>query len=115
MTGGVVVVLLAGVMSGPTSAAEDLVARGAAIAAAKCYKCHAVGPAGPSPDGKTVPLRDLGGPYPSKMLVDGLKSGTLSGHEEMPQFDLGVDGVRAIAAYIDSLNPKGPHYLKGGQ
>jgi hypothetical protein len=26
-------------------------------------------------------------------------------------FDLGVDGVRALLAYIDSLDPKGPQYL----
>ncbi|MEZ5853471.1 MAG: cytochrome c [Hyphomicrobiaceae bacterium] len=87
--------------------------RGSAIAAEKCVKCHAVGYADSSPHKITPPLRDLVKWYPVPMIVEGLKTGSLAGHDEMPQFDLGVDGVAALVAYIDSLNPKGPHYLKG--
>lgn len=64
-----------------------------------------------SPHKITPPLRTLAADYPIPMLVEALKTGVVSGHDEMPMFDLGVDGARALVAYIDSLNPKGPHYL----
>jgi mono/diheme cytochrome c family protein len=92
-------------------AASDLAMRGSAIAAEKCGKCHAVGVADDSPHKITPPLRDLKADYPIPMLVDALKTGVVGGHDEMPQFDLGVDEAKALVAYIDSLDPKGPQYL----
>ena len=91
--------------------ASDVVARGSAIAAYRCGKCHGVGVADDSPHKITPPLRNLIERYPIDMLVEALKSGTVGGHDEMPMFDLGTDGVAALVAYIDSLNPAGPHYL----
>lgn len=84
--------------------------RGSAIAAYRCAKCHAVGVADDSPH-RTPPFRKLAADYPIAMLVEALKTGTIGGHDEMPQFDLGLDGAAALVAYIDSLNPAGPHYL----
>ena len=92
-------------------AADDLAFRGSAIAAEKCGRCHAVGIADASPHKITPPLRELAAEFPIPMLEKTLKTGIVGGHDEMPQFDLGLDGARALVAYIDSLNPKGPHYL----
>jgi cytochrome c len=92
-------------------AASDLAVRGSAIAAEKCGRCHAVGVADDSPHKITPPLRDLKADYPIPMLADALKTGVVGGHDEMPQFDLGVDDAKALVAYIDSLDPKGPQYL----
>ncbi len=101
------------VVSGLPSAhaASDLAVRGSAIAAEKCGKCHAVGVADDSPHKITPPLRALAQDYPIPMLVDALKTGLVGGHDEMPQFDLGVDEAKALVAYIDSLDPNGPQYL----
>ena len=93
------------------AAASDLALRGSAIAAEKCGRCHAVGVADDSPHKITPPLRELVLDYPLPMLVEALRTGIVGGHDEMPQFDLGVDGARALVAYIDSLAPKGPQYL----
>ncbi|MDX2157188.1 MAG: cytochrome c [Hyphomicrobiaceae bacterium] len=94
------------------SHADDRALRGSAIAAERCGKCHAVGVTDASPHKITPPLRDLGTRFPVEMLVEALASGSIGGHDEMPQFDLGRDGVEALVAYIDSLTPAGPHYLK---
>lgn len=104
--------VVAGVLSALPSpvAADDAIARGSAIAAYRCGKCHAVGVADDSPH-RTPPFRKLAADYPIPMLVEALKTGTLGGHDEMPQFDLGLDGAAALVAYIDSFNPAGPHYL----
>jgi mono/diheme cytochrome c family protein len=108
-------ILAAALLAGATVAlpadADERAVRGSAIAAEKCGKCHAVGVADESPHRITPPLRDLAQSYPVPMLVEALETGTVGGHDEMPQFDLGRDGVEALVAYIDSLDPKGPQYL----
>jgi len=91
--------------------ASDLAMRGSAIAAERCGKCHGVGVADDSPHRITPPLRDLHKEFPIPMLAEAIKTGTLAGHEEMPQFDLGIEDARALLAYIDSLSPDGRHYL----
>lgn len=91
--------------------ASDLAARGAAIAAETCGRCHAVGVEDASPQRVAPPFRTLGEDYPIPMLADALKTGIVGGHEEMPMFDLGREGVEALVAYIDSLTGAGPKYL----
>lgn len=91
--------------------AGDLATKGSAIVAEKCSRCHAVGQSDASPIQVTPPLRELVGDFPVAMLVEALKTGVISGHDEMPMFDLGLEGVEAVVAYIDSLSPGGPHYL----
>lgn len=109
--GALAVLLALGALVPFPAAASDLSVRGSAIAAEKCSPCHAVGISDESPHKITPPLRSLAADYPVPMLVEALKSGVVSGHDEMPMFDLGIDGVEALVAYIDSLNPKGPQYL----
>lgn len=93
------------------SKADDLALRGSGIAAEKCGRCHAVGIADDSPHKITPAFRALGADYPIPMLVEALTTGIVGGHDEMPQFDLGLDNVRALVAYIDSLNPGSPPHL----
>jgi mono/diheme cytochrome c family protein len=100
-----------GILSPMSVSASDLGANGAALAAEHCSPCHAVGATDQSPHKITPPLRSLAADYPIPMLVEALKTGIISGHDEMPMFDLGVDGVKALVAYIDGLNPDGPKYL----
>ncbi len=93
--------------------ASDPAARGAAIAAATCGRCHAVGVDDVSPQKVAPPFRTFGEDHPIPMLVEALKTGIVGGHEEMPMFDLGREGVEALVAYIDSLTGAGPKYLGG--
>ncbi|MEZ5851899.1 MAG: cytochrome c [Hyphomicrobiaceae bacterium] len=98
-------------LSGAWAAEPDLVKRGQDIAAARCAPCHAIGPAGDSPQPIVPPFRVLHEDFPLDMLVAALTSGVVSGHDEMPMFDLGVADTQALIAYIDSLKPDGPQYL----
>jgi mono/diheme cytochrome c family protein len=91
--------------------ASDLAVRGSAIAAETCGRCHAVGVDDASPQKVAPPFRTFGEDHPIPMLVDALKTGIVGGHEEMPMFDLGLEGVEALVAYIDSLTGAGPKYL----
>jgi mono/diheme cytochrome c family protein len=91
--------------------ASELAVRGSAIAAETCGKCHAVGVDDASPQKIAPPFRTFGEDHPIPMLVDALKTGIVGGHEEMPMFDLGREGVEALVAYIDSVTAPGPKYL----
>ncbi|HRK20111.1 MAG TPA: cytochrome c [Hyphomicrobiaceae bacterium] len=111
---GTALPLIAFVVTGnPTpSLAEGIdLARGERIAAERCAKCHAVGPAGESPQTGVPPFRMLAQDFPIPMLEKTLRTGIVDGHEEMPMFELGFIDVRNLLAYIDSLDPSGPAYV----
>jgi hypothetical protein len=46
------------------------------------------------------------------MLVDAQATGVISGHDEMPMFELSHGDLNALLAYIDSFAPVGLRYLK---
>lgn len=75
---------------------------GASIAAAKCARCHAVGATGDSPARAAPPFRELAG-EPIAMLEDARSNGIVSGHDEMPMFEMTPAEVDGLIAYINSL------------
>lgn len=87
--------------------------RGRAIAEQLCGRCHATAETGASPHKITPPFRDLQERYPVEMLVEALKSGEISGHDEMPMFVLEPEDMRALFAHIDSFAAPGSRYLDG--
>jgi len=46
------------------------------------------------------------------MLVDAQASGVISGHDEMPMFELSREDLNALLAYIDSFAPVGMRYVR---
>jgi mono/diheme cytochrome c family protein len=98
-----------------SSAGEaDQIARGREIAEAHCAICHAVGLTDASPTEINVEtaFRLLYKRYPIEMLVEAAKSGSISAHDEMPGFDFTLEEAQALLAYIDSLAPDHPGYIK---
>lgn len=95
----------------------DTIARGRAIAEAKCSVCHAVGATDESPTRINVEtsFRDLYKRYPIPMLEEAARTGSVSGHDEMPGFDFSPEDAHALLAYIDSLAPGKPGYVSGPQ
>ncbi len=83
--------------------AEDPVERGQAIAEANCGRCHAVGDAGESPEPKAPPFRDLHQLYPVESLAESLAEGIVTGHPEMPAFELTAPQVNALISYLKTL------------
>lgn len=92
-----------------------IIERGRAIAEANCSTCHAVGTSDESPTRINVntAFRNLYERYPIPMLVEAAKTGSISGHDEMPGFDFPLEDARALLAYIDSLAPGKPAYVQG--
>ena len=111
-TGDRVAAVLAGVgaLGIPAAVADDqLLARGQAIAAQKCY---AIGRHDLRPHDIVLPFRDFHERFPIPMLVEAKDTGVISGHDEMPGFDLSQSEIRALLAYIDSLAPNEQRYVK---
>ncbi len=95
------------------AAEKATIARGRAIAEAHCAVCHAIGESDASPTAINVEtaFRLLYKRYPIEMLVEAAKTGSISGHDEMPGFDFTVEEAQALLAYIDSLAPDRPGYV----
>jgi len=109
----VLLLLAAMTVSSAARAEAPLVTRGGDIAAARCGKCHATHAKGDSPHRAAVPFRELAERFPIDMLREAARTGTISGHDEMPQFDFSAEEVRALLALIDSLSPDDRRYLGG--
>jgi mono/diheme cytochrome c family protein len=91
---------------------SSMLERGRAIAAQKCAPCHAVGRDDERPHAIVTPFRELHTRYPIEMLIDARKSGVISGHDEMPMFELSREDMKALLAYIDSFAPAGSRYVR---
>lgn len=96
------------------AAAEARLERGLAIAAENCSACHAIGPDDESPTrvNENTAFRQLHERYPIAMLVEAAKTGLISGHDEMPEFQFEPEDAEALLAYIDSLAPDKPGYTR---
>ena len=86
--------------------------KGRAIAEQKCAPCHAIGRNDERPHAIVTPFRDLHTRYPIEMLIDARKTRIISGHDEMPMFELSREDMRALLGYIDSFTPHGLRYVR---
>ena len=78
--------------------------RGGLIAAQRCAQCHAVGRQGESPARAAPPFREIGGRGPIPMLEEALRTGVISGHDEMPMFEMKRSEVADLIAYIEHMS-----------
>lgn len=87
--------------------------RGHALAVAHCAECHAIGDDDPSPTAvnANTPFRRLSERFPIAMLVEAARSGSVSGHDEMPGFDFKMDEIHDLLTYIDRFAPADKKYL----
>lgn len=90
--------------AGP-AAADDAVETGREIVTANCSPCHAVGDAGDSPDPAAPAFRTFAQRWPLEYLEEALAEGIVVGHStvQMPEFVFDPDEIRAIIAYLDSI------------
>ena len=85
------------------SAQARRIERGHALAQANCASCHAVEAQGDSPNRRSPPFRTLSGQYVELTLLRKLTEIAETGHYDMPPQPVHTDEVRAIVAYINSL------------
>ena len=83
-------------------------ARGRMLLANNCSRCHAIDRTGNSPHPQAPPFRTLGQRYPIESLAESLAEGLFTGHPDMPEFVFDVDEVRAILAYLESIQEPKP-------
>lgn len=84
------------------SAAADIRA-GKALVAANCGGCHAIGGTGASPNPQAPPFREVMTRYPAADLEESLAEGIVTGHNDMPEFELDPDAIADVVAYMDAL------------
>lgn len=105
----------AAVQAMPASAQSSLIDEGRALAAARCGVCHAVAPGTESPHRSSPPFAVFHESFPIAMLDQSKESGVISGHDEMPMFELTPHETAALLTYIDSLSPIRRRYMTPGR
>lgn len=73
---------------------------GRAIAERLCSRCHAVGATGDSPLSAAPAFRTLGRHWPVDNLAEALAEGIVTGHREMPQFELTPVQIDELLAWL---------------
>jgi cytochrome c len=82
--------------------------RGRAIVEQNCSSCHATGRSGESPAPEAPPFRTLSHNYRVDALEEAFAEGISVGHPAMPQFAFAPDDVRALVAYLESIQNELP-------
>ncbi len=85
------------------SAQSDLRPRGAILVQRHCAGCHAVRRTGQSPNPAAPAFRDLNMRYHIDDLAEALAEGILTGHPAMPEFKFPPRDVKAVLAYLKSI------------
>lgn len=99
----------------PAVAQVSLLAEGRAIALARCGICHATAAGIESPHRSAPPFASLHASYPIAMLEEAKRTGVISGHDEMPMFELTMRETSALLTYIDDLAPLRRSYMTPGR
>jgi cytochrome c len=96
-------VLLAPMTILPALALSPAEQRGKAFALHHCARCHSI-------DGKTAsrlpnapPFRTLHNRYPIETLSEALAEGIVTGHVNMPEFELKPDQIHDFLSYLKTL------------
>lgn len=100
----VLAVLVAGCQPDPSDeVASGLIEDGRQIAERNCAVCHAIGPAGESPNPDAPPLRTVLADFDIEALAIDFREHIALGNDVMPEFDFGPLGTDALMAYLLSL------------
>ena len=80
--------------------------RGEALLERLCASCHAIGPAGTSPNPQAPLFRTLSRRYKLETLEEALGEGLISGHPDMPEFRLNGREVGEAIAYLNAIQQR---------
>ena len=87
----------------PVAAASPQEQRGKTFALNNCAKCHSIDKVSPSPLKIAPPFRILHKRYPIETLGEALAEGISTGHPTMPEFQLEIDQIGDLLAYLKTL------------
>jgi cytochrome c len=99
---------LAAVLSGlipfePALAMSPAEQRGKAFALHNCARCHAIDRTSASRLPIAPPFRILHTRYPIETLSEALAEGIVTGHADMPEFQLDPDQIHDLLSYLKTL------------
>jgi len=77
--------------------------RGRGFAQANCARCHSIERSGSSPLYPAPPFRELHSRYPVEALEESLAEGIVTGHADMPEFELNPDQIDDLIAFLKTL------------
>ena len=89
--------------SSPTLAASPDPQRGREFAQTNCARCHSIDRTGSSPRYPAPPFRELHNRYPVEALEESLAEGIVTGHVDMPEFQLSPDQIDDLIAFLKTL------------
>jgi mono/diheme cytochrome c family protein len=81
--------------------------KGKAFVDSNCARCHAVGLNDDSHMPEAPAFRTLHNSYPIDSLAEAFAEGIVTGHPAMPQFELSIDTINDMLAYMKSLSGPG--------
>lgn len=103
---GLMFAIMASLPAIPAQAANNI-DKGKAFVERNCARCHAIGLDDDSHMPEAPPLRSLHTRYPVDSLYEAFSEGIVTGHPQMPQFQLDADTISDMLAYIKSLSGSG--------
>src|SRR4051794_29914812 len=93
-----------GASSDPSMAqSSPRVERGRTFARVNCSMCHSIDKVSPSPLAIAPPFRTLHERYSVETLEEALAEGIITGHPNMPEFQLAPDQVGDVIAFLKNL------------
>ncbi len=100
-------IALAALLPAATAQSANNMEKGKAFVERHCARCHAIGLNDDSHMPEAPPLRSLHTKYPIDSLTEAFAEGIVTGHPQMPQFQLDADTISDMLAYIKSLSGSG--------
>ncbi|MGI9515117.1 MAG: c-type cytochrome [Anderseniella sp.] len=82
-------------------------AKGKAFVEQNCARCHAIGLNDDSHMPEAPAFRALHNRYPIDSLAESFAEGIVTGHPAMPKFELSVETISDMLAYMKSLSGPG--------
>lgn len=89
----------------PPAVADPMVARGEALVAANCLRCHAALPGEKSAHASAPSFATLFTNYPPEYLQEAFAEGVFVGHGDMPAFEFTPSQINDLVAYLKTLGP----------
>lgn len=88
------------------NATPEQIDAGRQIVELQCVSCHAVRSSDESHNPRAPALRTLAERYPVTGLEEAFALGIMVGHPGMPEFRLDRDQIKAILAYLESIQTR---------
>ena len=79
---------------------------GKAFVEENCGRCHAMGENDESAHAEAPPFRTLSQRYPVDSIAEALAEGIVTGHPDMPQFEVEPDEIENIIAWLNEIQQK---------